>query len=793
MLPDQVLQQQLLRPTGTVPSYLVMSELQRRKEMRNEYQSRPGPQRSMVEEYAQGMDSGPPQGPGGGLAQLLANPPPGGQQGGQPGQGQVGPSGLGLAPQPPQGMMPPQQQPMEFADGGDVSALRNLWLMSRGYTTDPSGAGGGRVSDAYNDAANEGLIGYAPNQGDGIGGVAIDPIMWRQRINDAIRRNRTSNPFSPGEDDFNKGYGPSGISPDHRFIAPGYGDGGEVLRRMQRQALNKYMPYVPPVPFDGGEFGVAPNQQYVDRSTPAFPQLERMRQMIAQAQSRIGSEPNNPGLVPGGNPIIAPPSLAPQMVPEGPPNPPDTRTMLQRFQGAMANQGPDASVMAADVIRSIPPIDWQSIGTGPEAQAQAQRYAEVLRTSEDRPSWFQRDPGTSLGETISRRIRGVPGSIPRQGPGGVQDYPPDVVADPFAKLDPSSFGNAGETGTSPTGERPRLELGGEPPEWLIQSPFSAALRTPIEGSNTAEFGGDRPPTGRPAVPHGGGPGVTRGLPPPGGGGGPTVNSGPPGGGPTPQGGMLANQGLDDIMAGMTQARGPDRYADLVAQNQQAKADLLAGRDADRGMALLTAGLGMMAGQSPNAWTNIGQGALLGVRNWENASKEMRMAERDLRNADQAIAIAQANRDERAVEMAFKQKAMAEEALLRREALAAQREATASARADALDVRRSAATDAAQNRTDMLALRRMEIEDNSKTRGESREQNRIAELGTAAKIANGQADQIETKILAITSNVGNNTSDPAIKAQIEALTRQAQERRAEVHRRERDKVWSIGSD
>lgn len=283
------------------------------------------------------------------------------------------------------------------------------------------------------------------------------------------------------------------------------------------------------------------------------------------------------------------------------------------------------------------------------------------------------------------------------------------------------------------------------------------------------------------MPPGGGPGVSRGLPPPGGGGGPVGNSGPPGGGPAPQGGMLANQGLDDIMAGMTQARGPDRYADLVAQNQQAKAELLAGRDADRGMALLTAGLGMMAGQSPNALTNIGQGALLGVRNWENASKEMRMAERDLRNADQAIAIAQANRDERAVEMAFKQKAMAEEALLRREALAAQREATASARADALDVRRSAATEAAQNRADMLALRRMEIEDNSKTRGESREQNRIAELGTAAKIANGQADQIETKILAITSNVGNNTSDPAIKAQIEALTRQAQERRAEAER------------
>lgn len=638
MLPDQVLQQQLLRPTGTVPSYLVMSELQRRKEMRNEYQSRPGPQRSMVEEYAQGMDSGPPQGAGGGLAQLLASPPPGGQQGVQPGQGQVGPSGLGLAPQPPQGMMPPQQQPMGFADGGEVG-------------------------------------GYSP--------------MAQYR---------------------------------------------RMMELLQRQRMS-----LPP----GG---------------------------MPQAQSL----PNTP-------PIVLP-NMPQQMVPEGPPSPPDTRTMLQRFQGAMANQSPDASVMAADAIRSIPPIDWQSIGTGPGAEEQARRYQDEMLRAAETPGLFTRRDGKSLGQSIAENLQGVPRRMPMAG--GVQDYPPDVTADPFAKLDPSSFGNTGETGASPQGERPRLEIGGEPPEWLTQSPFKAALMQPKEmfpGADTIVFGGDRPPTGRPAVPPGGGPGVAMGLPPPGGGGGHTVNSGPPGGGPQPQGGMLANQGLDDIMAGMTQARGPDRYADLVAQNQQAKADLLAGRDADRGMALLTAGLGMMAGQSPNAWTNIGQGALLGVRNWENASKEMRMAERDLRNADQAIAIAQANRDERAVEMAFKQKAMAEEALLRREALAAQREATASARADALDVRRSAATEAAQNRADMLALRRMEIEDNSKTRGESREQNRIAELGTAAKIANGQADQIETKILAITSNVGNNTSDPAIKAQIEALTRQAQERRAEAER------------
>lgn len=181
-----------------------------------------------------------------------------------------------------------------------------------------------------------------------------------------------------------------------------------------------------------------------------------------------------------------------------------------------------------------------------------------------------------------------------------------------------------------------------------------------------------------------------------------------GGGAGPQGGLLAGQPLDDVMAGLMQARGPDRYAELSAQNEQAKADLLAGRDADRGMALLTAGLGMMAGQSPNALTNIGQGALLGVRNWENASKEMRMAQRDLRNADQAIAIAQANRDERAVEMAFKQKAMAEEALLRREDMAVRRAATGASSAEA-----------AANRALTLELKKQEIEQNRIDREERR--------------------------------------------------------------------------
>ena len=39
-LPDKSLQNEMVNPTGMFPQYLVMSELQRRQEMRKDYQGR---------------------------------------------------------------------------------------------------------------------------------------------------------------------------------------------------------------------------------------------------------------------------------------------------------------------------------------------------------------------------------------------------------------------------------------------------------------------------------------------------------------------------------------------------------------------------------------------------------------------------------------------------------------------------------------------------------------------------------------------------------------------------------
>ncbi|NBQ52350.1 MAG: hypothetical protein EBU49_02045, partial [Proteobacteria bacterium] len=55
-LSDQQLQQELLNPSGALPSYLALSELQRRKDMRASYQSLQGkPDSSMAEEFARGL------------------------------------------------------------------------------------------------------------------------------------------------------------------------------------------------------------------------------------------------------------------------------------------------------------------------------------------------------------------------------------------------------------------------------------------------------------------------------------------------------------------------------------------------------------------------------------------------------------------------------------------------------------------------------------------------------------------------------------------------------------------
>jgi hypothetical protein len=83
------------------------------------------------------------------------------------------------------------------------------------YRADQDGRGGGRVADAYNDAANSGLSYTMPTSTDP--SRTYSPGAWRDYLLDQMKRNRTSNPFAASEADLSAGYPASGLSNDQRF------------------------------------------------------------------------------------------------------------------------------------------------------------------------------------------------------------------------------------------------------------------------------------------------------------------------------------------------------------------------------------------------------------------------------------------------------------------------------------------------------------------------------------------------------------------------------------------------
>lgn len=135
-------------------------------------------------------------------------------------------------------------------------------------------------------------------------------------------------------------------------------------------------------------------------------------------------------------------------------------------------------------------------------------------------------------------------------------------------------------------------------------------------------------------------------------------SGSPGGGGG-AGGVSAGTGLDAYWNQVQGLRLPNRFGELADDNRKDRADLERQKGRDAGMAILTAGLGMMAGKSQYAAENIGTGGLLGVKEFNEAQKEQRQAARDIRNADTAIAAAQANRDDSMLRSAMQLQATAE--------------------------------------------------------------------------------------------------------------------------------------
>ena len=101
--PDDVLAQEMMQPTGIAPSFLVATEIKRRNDMRNAYQSKmnPQPQTSVVEEEVMDLGGIPNVDPNAVQQQMMA------QQGGMPQQQMM---------QQPM----PQNAPMQMQEGGTV-------------------------------------------------------------------------------------------------------------------------------------------------------------------------------------------------------------------------------------------------------------------------------------------------------------------------------------------------------------------------------------------------------------------------------------------------------------------------------------------------------------------------------------------------------------------------------------------------------------------------------------------------------------------------------------------------
>lgn len=192
----------------------------------------------------------------------------------------------------------------------------------------------------------------------------------------------------------------------------------------------------------------------------------------------------------------------------------------------------------------------------------------------------------------------------------------------------------------------------------------------------------------------------------------------------PGGGLssaLNSTSLADYVNQIKGLREPDRFGSMEAANAADRQRLLHDLENDKGMALLAAGLGIMGGTSPFAATNIGQGAMAGIKYWADSKRQQYEAERAIRSAETQIAVAKANQDERALDNGVKTWTSAQEAY--------------------------------QRSQDRLAIAKQNLD-------ARREYNDIREYGTLTSQANSLGAQINN----IRTALGNITLDPDLKKQ-----------------------------
>lgn len=184
-LPEDALRKELLQPSGAAPSYLVLSELQRRKDMQSRFaasQNKPGG--SMAEEFAMGVGGAQ----AGNYPEAVRQAMPGPEQ----------------MAQPPQGMNAPQG----FADGGGID------MAQRAQASQPAQSG---ALNQENEEASSWFDYVMGRRRDALGlgplaGPAMAPIT-------AIAEGR---PFGEVLGSFSPGYGIM------RGLGVKLADGGEV-------------------------------------------------------------------------------------------------------------------------------------------------------------------------------------------------------------------------------------------------------------------------------------------------------------------------------------------------------------------------------------------------------------------------------------------------------------------------------------------------------------------------------------------------------------------------------------
>lgn len=679
-LPDQALQQELLKPSGSMPGFLVLTELQRRKSMRDNYAAiRAGkpPNSSMAEEFAKGVGSADVGNYAPAVRGFMPGPMPGGEPIMNP---TVQPAGNASAPQ--------GDEVQAFAAGGPVGGDFLASLINQPFTSQFSNPFSPLSGDAnFNPEADRGKRIYkgpgtpsplgieqnyfsyarpAPVVPEAASGIAAAPIALAIQAAIDGSANGATGAAGAGSVGAAVGEGASVSGGDAGTVGASvggnagtdsgtgddgggtYASGGPVGMGLIKSALSYQR---------GG--GVMPfmDEDNAERNVPDVPETYVR----------------------------------------------DTRTMKQKFWDAMGVPSKDAGSALIEKLKGLP---WQEYYDKNRAMVDKEREMESQ-------FWTPR-PGLSLGQSISDKVMG---------------RVPDT--------------NVGEA-TSPFPSPPPPP----PPQGV-----AAVYPEPTEAMGVPNnVGPDQEVSDVPSVPDTtvpGRPGVV------------APNMAPvTGGGDAPgRGGLnIGGEGLESYINQVRALQRPDGLGDIERRVLADRAELEKGRESDKGLALLTAGLGIMGGTSPFAAVNIGQGAMAGVKQYNEATREQRAALRDLRNAENQITIARANRDERQLEKGISLYARAQENLQR--SLDRQsREGISSA-------------DRAANR----AIREKELESIAADRRERREQAQISDLGTRANQYGREADAIDMKIATLQSNLAMSPDAAGeiarLKSQSEALRAQA---------------------